>query len=210
MKMMATGGKLLSYDTCHETSRTWKEAGVDVIKRFRYFFPYHWHFKYRHAVDDHNNLSHRLPSIEDTWKTIIWEHRVCSYILATTETNVFLMWRYFVKPSGSDNACDVTTILNLCRKLAWELTDNPFLTATQCEESNMAVNSQEHALRTAPPHAPAYSNRCWVLGNKGKYQSYKFRSCKRVRCRTYCTCIPGDWKCKICHLKHYMDVAREE
>ena len=41
MKMMAMGGKLLSDDTCHETSRTWKEARVDVTKRFPYFFPYH-------------------------------------------------------------------------------------------------------------------------------------------------------------------------
>ncbi len=36
MKMMAMGGKLLSDDTCRETSRTWKEAGVDVTKRFWY------------------------------------------------------------------------------------------------------------------------------------------------------------------------------
>ena len=74
----------------------------------------------------------------------------------------------------------------------------------------MAVDSQEHAFRTAPPHVRASRNRRWVLGNKGKYQSYKCMSCKQVRCRTYCARTPGDWKCKIGHPKHYMDVAREE
>ena len=88
---------------------------------------------------------------------------------------MFLTWWYFVKPSGSDNTCDVARVLNLHRKLTWELIDNPFLTATQCEESNMAVDSQECALRTALPHASAYRNRCWVLGIRGKYQRYKCR-----------------------------------
>ena len=36
------------------------------MKKFKYKMPFDSNFRYRHVVDDQNNLSHALPSIEDT------------------------------------------------------------------------------------------------------------------------------------------------
>ena len=69
MRMMATGGRLLADETYKETVRIWKEHGEDIVKKFKYKLTFDWNFRYRHAVDDHNNLKHSLSSIEDTWVT---------------------------------------------------------------------------------------------------------------------------------------------
>ena len=53
--------------------RIWKENGEDEVKNFKYKLPFGWHFCYRHAVDDHNNLRHAIPSIEDTRVTHMWQ-----------------------------------------------------------------------------------------------------------------------------------------
>ena len=63
MRMMATGGQLLADDTCKETVRIWKENLEDFVKKFKYKLPFDCHFRYHHAVDDHNNPRHALPSI---------------------------------------------------------------------------------------------------------------------------------------------------
>jgi hypothetical protein len=61
MKMMATGGPLIANETCKEQKRWFKEDGVEVARTFQFPLPYDWHYKYRHAIDDHNNLRHSLP-----------------------------------------------------------------------------------------------------------------------------------------------------
>eukprot|EP00804_Cyclotella_cryptica_P010233 CCRYP_016698-RA/>CCRYP_016698-RA protein AED:0.43 eAED:0.33 QI:0/0/0/0.66/1/1/3/0/142 len=63
MKIMATGGVLAEDETCRVTYR----GSGDDRTTFHYKKPFDWHFRYRHAVDDHNNLRHALPSLEDTW-----------------------------------------------------------------------------------------------------------------------------------------------
>ena len=71
MRMMATGGRLLVDDTFKETVRRWKENGEEMFKKFKYKLPFYWNFCYCHKVDNHNNLRHGLPSIEDTWKRLM-------------------------------------------------------------------------------------------------------------------------------------------
>jgi hypothetical protein len=66
MKMMATGGPLIANDTCKDQRRRFVKDGVEVSCTFKFPLPYDWHYKYRHAIDDHNNLRHSLPSIEGT------------------------------------------------------------------------------------------------------------------------------------------------
>ena len=66
MKIIDTCGHLLADDTCKYTVIIWKENGEDVVKKFKYELPYNLHYRYNHAVDNHNNLRHTLPSIEDT------------------------------------------------------------------------------------------------------------------------------------------------
>jgi len=98
MKMMATGGQLISNDTCKMQTRTWTKDGVQCGKSFQFPLPYYWHYKYWHAVDDHNNLRHSLSSIEHTITTTCWEIRVFLFVLAVSEVNAFLVYRFFCCP----------------------------------------------------------------------------------------------------------------
>ena len=93
MRMMATGGRLLADDTRKETVKRWNENGEDVVKKFKYKLPFDWHFRYQHTVNDHNNLIHALPSIEDTWVTDRREFQVFASILAISEVDIFLILR---------------------------------------------------------------------------------------------------------------------
>ena len=72
MRMMDTSGQILTDDTCKKTVKKWKENGEDVVKHFKQKLSFDWHFHRRHVVDNHNNLIHALPSIEDTWMTDNW------------------------------------------------------------------------------------------------------------------------------------------
>jgi hypothetical protein len=105
MRMMATGGPNSVDDSCKTTTRTWKRGNEEISTTFQYPRPFDWHFRYRHAVDDHNNLRHALPSVEDTWVTKRWECRVFSFILAITEINAFLALRYFVFGNDTIKGC---------------------------------------------------------------------------------------------------------
>ena len=96
MRMMATSGRLLADETCKDTVRRWKENGEEVVKKFKYKLPCDWHFRYRHVVDDPNNLRHSLPSIEDPWVTDLCECRVFAFIFPISEVNAFLIQHYFV------------------------------------------------------------------------------------------------------------------
>ncbi len=95
MKIMATGGSLCS-EGGREVKHSWKENGQIKAASFTYTKPYKWHFKYCHAVDDHNNLCHALPSLEDTWKTDQWPLLVFTFLLAVTEVNVYLIHKNVV------------------------------------------------------------------------------------------------------------------
>jgi hypothetical protein len=118
MRMMATGGALLSDFSCKTTTRIYD----DITKTFQYTLPYNWHFRYRHAVDDHNNLRHATPSLEATWVTHRWEIRVFTFLLAITKVNAYLtvkLW-IFVGPLKDK----LPTLLEFRRKLAWLFIDD--------------------------------------------------------------------------------------
>ena len=83
----------MANETCKETVRIWKGNGEDVVKKFKYKLPFDWRFCYRHASDDHNNLSNSFPSIEYTWVTDRWECRVFAFIFTISEVNAFLIQR---------------------------------------------------------------------------------------------------------------------
>jgi hypothetical protein len=110
MRMMATGGPNTPDEMCKTTSRTWKRGNEQMSVTFQYPQPFDWHFRYCHAVDDHNNLRHALPLIEDTWITQRWECRVFSFILAISEINAFLALRYFVFGNDTIEGCPTLLI----------------------------------------------------------------------------------------------------
>jgi hypothetical protein len=98
MKMMAMGGPLIANKTCKDQRRRFTKDGVEVSRTFQFPLPYDWHYKYRHAVDNHNNLHHSLPLVEGTIMTTRWELHVFSFFLAVSEVNVFLTYHFFCKP----------------------------------------------------------------------------------------------------------------
>ena len=205
MRMMATGGALLADDTCKEVTRTWKEGGIEKSKKFSYTKPIDWHFKYRHAVDDHNNLRHALPSIEDSWRTVRWENRVFSFLLAVCEINAYLFLRYFKYADASVAGCP--TLLNFRRDLAWQLIHNRWLPEAEREVNGRIDN--EHILERAPKFARIYRNRQWECSAGTMYQQYRCRSGCRRRIRTFCACSPGIWMCASCHVNHCIEVSAD-
>ena len=85
MKLMSTYGGLVVDSDQQKTFRWFKGARASdtaTLKYFRYEEPFANHYKYRHCVDDHNNLRHSVPSVEGSIKTHRWELRVFSFILA--------------------------------------------------------------------------------------------------------------------------------
>ena len=66
MKIMATYGGLTVKEGQKESFRKFVKDGEPEEVRFQYNIPFSNHFDFRHVVDDHNNLRHQLPSIEET------------------------------------------------------------------------------------------------------------------------------------------------
>ena len=97
MKLMSTYGTLTPSPNQEEVIRRVRNLdGTFSNKKIKYCHPIGYHFHYRHAVDDHNNLRHSSPSLEGVWRTHRWEMRVFSFLLAVTEVNAFLACRFFI------------------------------------------------------------------------------------------------------------------
>ena len=96
-----------------------------MVKKFKYKLTFDWDFRYRHVVDNHNNLRHSLPSIEDTWMTNRWDCQVFALILAILEVNAFLILRYFVYCGLRWEV--IPTLLEFLWKLLWKLINNIYI-----------------------------------------------------------------------------------
>jgi hypothetical protein len=75
MKIMGTTSGLTVSDD-HDHHRHWSENGQKKLTTFKYHEMFCLHFNYCHIIDDHNNLRHALPSVEETWVTTCWVLRV--------------------------------------------------------------------------------------------------------------------------------------
>jgi hypothetical protein len=208
MRMMATVGPLAVIDTCKEALRKWTEGGIEVVRRFKYACPFDWHFCYCHAVDDHNNLRHALPSIEDSWATQRWEIRVFLFVLAISEVNAFLALWYFTFAKGTIAGCP--TLIVFRWRLAWQLIRNSWIAAEETAAGMEGISSV-HTLMTAPNHAKHYLNRQWTCTAVAKqwtctvvakHQRYKCTYGCGKKIRTYCACTPGRWVCYQCFPEH--------
>ena len=199
MKMMATSGSLMADETCRTTSRHWVENGEEKTKEFSYILHFDHHFRYRHAVDDHNNLRHSLPSWEDTWVTQRWELRVLAFVIAICEVNAYLAIRFI-----EGKTC-MPTLLNFRRKYGWQLIMNDDLVEDTVEHYQLTLEGA-HTLCRAPPHARIFRNRHWICDAMQRYQQYAcgYLGCNN-RIRTYCACRPGVWLCGTCHVRHVLD-----
>ena len=76
-------------------------------------------------VDDHNNLSHALSSIQDKWVTDQRERWVFAFFLAKSEINVRFILRYFVYCGLRWEG--MPTLMEFSRKLAWKPINNIYI-----------------------------------------------------------------------------------
>ena len=180
------------------------ENGKEEKTEFIYKLPFSNHFDFRHIVDDHNKLRHKIPSLEETWVTNRWPVRVFQYLLACTEVNIFLAMRFFVwQPDSCMKFHDFRS------KLAWELINNEYLKKAEEDERKKRAKRRgtEHELARAPPHAKKWTGQKWDCSAKQKYQQYV---CRGVGCtkpvRTYCVCSIGHWLCQSCFFSHVINL----
>lgn len=70
MKIMASGGALISDDKCKNVTMKWTN-GDDMAKQvhLQNMQQFDWHLWHCHIVDDHNNSCHSSPALDETWIT---------------------------------------------------------------------------------------------------------------------------------------------
>jgi hypothetical protein len=153
-------------------------------------------------VDNHNNLRHALPSLEDTWVTQRWEIRAFYFLLAITEVNVYLALKYFLWPSEGRDV--IPTLVQFRRKFSWMLIDNQWLpNEYNVEEDDMEGIDNMHITVTTPPHAKEYCIHLWDCSAKAKYQQYICRAKRgRKQVMTCCRYKLGYWMCDEHLMEH--------
>ncbi len=209
MQIMATGGALCTVGG-KEVKQVYTDSNNQVkTTSFHYAKPFEWHFRYRHAVDDHNNLRHAVPSIEGTFLTSRLPLRVFSFLVAVTEINAYLIVKYFIYKNDPKN---LPKLLNFRRELAWQMIES-FCDHSEPQQDEGAASRDAYEVHKhcpAPHYARYYNGRVWVLGARDKYQQYKCRGigCKKCTC-SYCACTPAVWLCCHCHVKHCIDCVWE-
>ena len=182
MKLMSTYGALTVDEGEPENVRYVQGEKTT----FKYTKNFAYHFKYRHMVDDHNNLRHSTPTLEDTWTTHVWENRVFAFLLAITEVNLYCYLRYTSWRTMDEES--YPTLHQFRKKLAMALIENKFIVSDEAEERlTRSSNRTKHVLMACPRHAKKFEHGKWVTTCKLPYQQHRCRSlhCKKM-VRTYC------------------------
>ena len=206
MKLMATYGTLTVEQGEKESVRHFGEKSM----KFKYTKIFSYHFKYRHMVDDHNNLRHSTPTLEDTWKTHVWENRVFSFFLAITEVNLYCYLRYTIWKNQTEET--YPTLHQFRKRLAMALIENKYIVSDESTARLLrSSNPKKHILKRCPAHAKKFEGGKWDLTCKRMYQQHR---CKQKKCntmtRTYCACSPGIWLCTECFPKHICEVVTSD
>ena len=92
--------------------------GTKRQKQVTYTEVIHNHYKFWHAVDDHNAKRHSPISLEVVWVTK-WPNRVFAFILSVTEVNAMLAYKHFCKE-------EFDGMLGFRKLLAEALVCNPY------------------------------------------------------------------------------------
>ena len=223
--MMSTYGSI--GETDYEAKRFIEGTKEEIHFRLNDVFANH--FKYRHAVDDHNHLRHQIPSIEDTWATHFWPNRQFAFLLAISEVNAYKAFEYFVWKNKNFDKFSKNTIFKLHtfrKTLAFELINNNHLLSDNTYSPNDSMyhdNSgrrskrgrvsyaiEDHQFETAPLFAHNFFNGKWVKSSPSKYPKHRCITpgCNN-RVRTYCSCSPGTWRCAHCYGLHCFEVGTQ-
>jgi hypothetical protein len=152
--------------------------------------------KARHAIDDNNNLRMGSNSIEDSWATKRWQHRVLAFLLGLCEANAYCAFKYFTKQKQSH--------IDFRTELALQLNESM---RTYRFGEVQTVNTPApvtHALRTLPS-GRKWDGERWRVQNTCKSPQLTCRGCPQKnsegKCRkttTYCICNPAVGVCDVC------------
>jgi hypothetical protein len=196
MSLMATYGTNQEMDDADSKRTITTQTGQTVEVHFKYPELFHYHFKYRNAVDQHNQNCHKPLSLEEIWATIRWPNRVFAFLLAITEVNVKVAAEYFGKKQK-------LPMLNIRRLIAEALINN---TALVTERDNEAMNLRpvlvEHKLEQYP-FFKRWNGRKFVKADT-QFPQRLCMVCKKKRSRKYCSCNPANGCCERCHAEHVL------
>jgi Transposase IS4 len=160
------------------------------------------HYRYRHAVDDHNAKRHAPISFEKRWGTKYWKDRVFAFLLSITEVNCMLADVYF-------NSSNVTAMLDFRKSFAKAMINNSYYSKElvdchlDARRSARLSDFNDHELLTLPKKMKFSMHR--IVDSVSDYPQAKCIGCTS-RCRTYCRCSPGEHRCKECYAKHIATV----
>ncbi|KAL7505873.1 hypothetical protein ACHAXN_011506 [Cyclotella atomus] len=198
-KIMGTASGLI-YNNDRERTRV-VDDGSTV--RFKYIEPFDLHYKFRHAVDDHNNLRHAVPSIEGTWRTTRWAMRQFQFYLAVAEVNMYLAYRHWVWTDDGEEM----PLLAFRRMLGWSMIRNE-LWNFQPQGLGRSLRGRQplavHVKQRCPPFTSHWDGNGWDTSATFAYNQFTCgkRGCKK-RIRTYCCCNPTKWLCDVHWTEHF-------
>ena len=66
----------------------------EQLANVQYVKPFEWYLKYCHIVGDHNNILHKLPSLEGKWRTAHWPLNLFTFLLLMAEVNIYLVLKH--------------------------------------------------------------------------------------------------------------------
>ncbi len=195
MSLMATYGT--DQEMGEDAKRTiTTNTGQTVDIPFKYKELFYYHFKYRNAVDQHNQNRHKPLSLEEIWATIRWPNRVFAFLLSITEVNVKVAAEYFGKK-------EKLPMLHVRRLIAEALINN---TALIADRENEAMNLRpvlvQHTLETFP-FFKRWDGRRFVPANT-QFPQKLCMVCNKKRSRKYCSCTPTSGCCDGCHAEHVL------
>lgn len=201
----------------HNRRHIINEQGRAENISFQHSEAFEHYYEARHKVDDHNHSRHLLPSLEATWVTTTWENRVFAFLLAISEINAWLAYKFFVLiPQGFDHL----TIHQFRRKLALALIYNDFIVIDHSASPRTSPRTSDrkrkasvltpHIQGIAPQHAKFFDHARgnWDLSAKDGSQRYncKMAGCNK-RTRKYCNCNIGHWICDCCFGIHCFEAG---
>eukprot|EP00980_Cylindrotheca_fusiformis_P024084 scaffold11524_cov91-Cylindrotheca_fusiformis.AAC.3 len=186
---------MTSYGTLNRMGRGTKRNHNGRQVSFQYPEIVHNHFKYRHAVDDHNSKRHQPISLEVVWGTKWWPNRVFAFLLSITEVNVMLA-------SVAFGGAEQLPMLEFRKKFAYALINNDYLREEQEElrRSGRLLVENRHKLAVLEP-GKKFKN-FEIVDAQSLYPQAKCAHCPR-RTRNYCTCSIGVLRCKFCYPIHF-------
>ena len=203
---------MTTYGTLEPVERMVKKFKVNADKttervEYKYTEIFDNYYKTRGAVDNHNAKRHAPISLETTWATKTWMHRVFAFLVAVTEVNCFQVANYFYNKN-------IDSMLEFRKALSKELINNKYLDGDEAEmtphelrRSRRNNNGEPHELPSLPKKTKF--SRTNIVASVSNYPQFKCNNCN-LRVRTYCKCSPGTYRCSKCFVKHYATAGSED